>query len=145
MTLESVSFTFDILSSEIMEIQAALKALKEANKPKVDGQNEDFLSQNRQLRTVSDDSTTEILAELEVELQDENNEKFSNEIFLEKININVTPVQDLEMDIPNLEVVISENNGAQADAKIRKKNLHLSIVPSSHNFPEFENSFQFDP
>ena len=97
-----------------MEIEAALKILKEANKPKDGGQNEDFLSQNRQLQiTSSDDSTTEILAEIEVEA--ENNEEFSNEFFLEKLDLNVpTPVQDLESDIPNLEVVISENNGAQA-------------------------------
>ena len=89
-----------------MEIEAALKALKETNKSKIDGQNQDFLSQNRQLQIgSSDDAATEILAEIEVELQVENNEEFSNEIFLEKLDLNVTPSQDLKADIPSISVV----------------------------------------
>ena len=119
--------------------------LQEFLKPKFDDKNQDFLSHNNQLEippSRSDDSSTEF----EVELQDkENNEEFSNELFLEKLDLNLTPAskedKKIDKEIHRLEVVITETN-SRRKAKMRKKFYTCQLCHVLVIFPNVNTHFK---
>ena len=119
--------------------------LQEFLKPKFDDKNQDFLSHNNQLEippSRSDDSSTEF----EVELQDkENNEEFSNELFLEKLDLNLTPAskedKKINKEIPRLEVVITEKK-SRRKAKMRKKFYTCQLCHVLVIFPNVNTHFK---